>query len=258
MKLLYTLITLVAALGAATTLQAQTLADKLPPDSRWSVHVETGGGLFHGLTTSPAMSSCRVESIWNLGADYQLPKGLHLGGEVGYMRMKWNDTDIVDQTSTIPNYEVNGYLTTLNTRSARMDNRHNARLYQLQLHADYDWMHRRSAQKHIPIHLFTGIGMGYIHAKAQEEGIWAYKEEAISQTDHNLTIYSHAYVEHVSKNSHWNALHLAIPVKAYYDLCPHLSIYAKAEYKVLIFKHSEAPQGLLTASIGLQFHLGAK
>ena len=82
-----------------------------------------------------------------------------------------------------------------------------------------------------------------------------YKEEAISQTDHNLTIYSHACVEHVSKNSHWNALHLAIPVKAYYDLCPHLSIYAKAEYKVLIFKHSEAPQGLLTASIGLQFHI---
>ena len=99
------------------------------------------------------MSSCRVESAWNLGADYQLPKGLHLGGDVGY---------------------------------------------------------------------------------------------------------SHAYVEHVSKNSHWNALHLAIPVKAYYDLCPHLSIYAKAEYKVLFFKHSEAPRGLLTASIGLRFHLGAK
>lgn len=255
MKHLHTLIALVAVICSATGLRAQT-SNALSGLSRWSVQVETGVGLFHGLTTSPSMSTRQVVPIWRLGGDYALHKELHLGGEVGYMRMKWNDTDILDRITSTPNYEVNGYLTTLTTRMARMDNRHNAHLYQLQVHANYDLMHRWPIQQLPQFHLFTGLGIGYIHAKAQEEGIWAYKEEAISQTDQNLTIYSHAYVEHKSQHSRWNALHLTIPVRAAYDLCPHMSLFAKAEYQLMLFKHSQAPRGIVTATLGLQYHLG--
>lgn len=255
--LLHTLITLLAAGWAASALQAQS-ADGTRSLSRWSVQVETGGGLFHGLTTSPSMSRRYVGPTLNLGADYALRPWLRIGGEAGYMHLKWNDIEIQERISTTPNYEVNGCLATLTTRAARMDNRHRVHLYHLQAHADYDLTHLWPARKASPLHLRAGLGAGYLHARAQEEGIWAYKEEALSENDQQLTIYSHAYVEHKSRNNHWNALYLAPSLSAAYDLCPHLTLHVKAEYKLLAINHPEAPTGIATAAIGLQYRFGTR
>ncbi len=253
MKHLPHMTTLVAALCAATTLAAQTIHEQ-KSNSRWSLQVEAGGGVFHGLTSSPSMSMRQVVPTLHLGTTYALDNGVHFGTEVGYLRLKWNDTGILDHTVTTPNYEVHGHLTTLTTRAARMDNRHNAHLYQVKVHANYDLMHRWPVRRLPQFHLWVGIGLGYIHAKAQETGIWAYKEDAISQTDQNLTIYSHAYVEHKSLNSYWNMLSMSVPIRVAYDICPHTSIYLKAEYQLITTGDIELPIGLFTTAIGWQFH----
>ena len=247
------MITLVAALCAATTLAAQTTNEQ-SPNSRWSIQVDAGGGLFHGLTSSHSMSTRLVGPTLHAGATYALNNGVNLGAEMGYLHLKWNDTGILEETSSTPDYEVNGHLTTLTTRAARMDDRHNAHLYQVKVHANYDLMHRWPIRKLPQFHLWAGIGLGYIHAKAQETAIWAYKEEAISQTNQQLTIYSHAAVEHKSCNSYWNMLSMSVPIRVSYDLCPHTSIYLKAEYQLVTTGDIELPIGLFTTAIGWQFH----
>ena len=80
------------------------------------------------------------------------------------------------------------------------------------------------------------------------------KEEAISQTNQQLTIYSHASVEHKSCNSYWNMLSMSVPIRVSYDLCPHTSIYLKAEYQLVTTGDIELPIGLFTTAIGWQFH----
>lgn len=223
------------AFAAGLPLMAQPRSDTLRTHT-WAVGVEAGGGLFHGLHSSEALSRPYATPSVTAGLYHQIAPTWRISGHVGYTYLHWNDK--WPQESHSPTVDA-----------VRFDSRHYAHLLHLDGRVDYDMMRLFLPRKSRAFHLFAGGGAGFMTAWTHHDEIWAYEEtmEASGNAGHN-------YVEYTSHNNRWGAFYLPVHLSAELDLLESLTAKAGIAYKWLPFATSHAPKGMVCTTLGVIYH----
>lgn len=258
-------ITMVAAVMAtATALQAQTYNDTVRTHT-WSVYVQGGGSLYHGMRGAEGSETRKpISPFVGVGVKYNIKPWVRVGLNLEYDMLKSTGKLVSSYTIKDDSYVIKNpqdgktYPAPKETKVDILQDRYTMHYAMADLNADFNIMelwHNRKAQKW---NIWLGVGVGYLHGWSRNTSSVSYSELAVAKSDTYYNVYSHNYLESSSVNEKVDALYIPASLSVEYDITSRWTIGAFGQYKYLPLNKCLTPKGMVNFGAVLRLNFVSK
>lgn len=258
-------LTMVAAVMAtATALQAQTYNDTVRTHT-WSVYVQGGGCLYHGMRGAEGSETRKpISPFVGVGVKYNIKPWVRVGLNLEYDMLKSTGKLVSSYTIRDDSYVIKNpqdgktYPAPKETKVDILQDRYTMHYAMADLNADFNIMelwHNRKAQKW---NVWLGVGVGYLHGWSRNTSSVSYSELAVAKSDTYYNVYSHNYLESSSVNEKVDALYIPASLSVEYDITSRWTVGAFGQYKYLPLNKCLTPKGMVNFGAVLRFNFVGK
>lgn len=258
-------LTMVAAVMAtATALQAQTYNDTVRTHT-WSVYVQGGGCLYHGMRGAEGSETRKpISPFVGVGVKYNIKPWVRVGLNLEYDMLKSTGKLVSSYTIRDDSYVIKNpqdgktYPAPKETKVDILQDRYTMHYAMADLNADFNIMelwHNRKAQKW---NVWLGVGVGYLHGWSRNTSSVSYSELAVAKSDTYYNVYSHNYLESSSVNEKVDALYIPAFLSVEYDITSRWTVGAFGQYKYLPLNKCLTPKGMVNFGAVLRFNFVGK
>lgn len=258
-------LTMVAAVMAtATALQAQTYNDTVRTHT-WSVYVQGGGCLYHGMRGAEGSETRKpISPFVGVGVKYNIKPWVRVGLNLEYDMLKSTGKLVSSYTIKDDSYVIKNpqdgktYPAPKETKVDILQDRYTMHYAMADLNADFNIMelwHNRKAQKW---NVWLGVGVGYLHGWSRNTSSVSYSELAVAKSDTYYNVYSHNYLESSSVNEKVDALYIPASLSVEYDITSRWTVGAFGQYKYLPLNKCLTPKGMVNFGAVLRFNFVGK
>lgn len=258
-------LTMVAAVMAtATALQAQTYNDTVRTHT-WSVYVQGGGSLYHGMRGAEGSETRKpISPFVGVGVKYNIKPWVRVGLNLEYDMLKSTGKLVSSYTIKDDSYVIKNpqdgkaYPAPKETKVDILQDRYTMHYAMADLNADFNIMelwHNRKAQMW---NVWLGVGVGYLHGWSRNTSSVSYSELAVAKSDTYYNVYSHNYLESSSVNEKVDALYIPASLSVEYDITSRWTVGAFGQYKYLPLNKCLTPKGMINFGAVLRFNFVGK
>lgn len=253
-----------AVMATATALQAQTYNDTVRTHT-WSVYVQGGGSLYHGMRGAEGSETRKpISPFVGVGVKYNIKPWVRVGLNLEYDMLKSTGKLVSSYTIKDDSYVIKNpqdgktYPAPKETKVDILQDRYTMHYAMADLNADFNIMefwHNRKAQKW---NIWLGVGVGYLHGWSRNTSSVSYSELAVAKSDTYYNVYSHNYLESSSVNEKVDALYIPASLSVEYDITSRWTVGAFGQYKYLPLNKCLTPKGMVNFGAVLRFNFVGK
>lgn len=253
-----------AIMATATALQAQTYNDTVRTHT-WSVYVQGGGSLYHGMRGAEGSETRKpISPFVGVGVKYNIKPWVRVGLNLEYDMLKSTGKLVSSYTIKDDSYVIKNpqdgktYPAPKETKVDILQDRYTMHYAMADLNADFNIMelwHNRKAQKW---NIWLGVGVGYLHGWSRNTSSVSYSELAVAKSDTYYNVYSHNYLESSSVNEKVDALYIPASLSVEYDITSRWTVGAFGQYKYLPLNKCLTPKGMINFGAVLRFNFVGK
>lgn len=253
-----------AVMATATALQAQTYNDTVRTHT-WSVYVQGGGSLYHGMRGAEGSETRKpISPFVGVGVKYNIKPWVRVGLNLEYDMLKSTGKLVSSYTIKDDSYVIKNpqdgktYPAPKETKVDILQDRYTMHYAMADLNADFNIMelwHNRKAQKW---NIWLGVGVGYLHGWSRNTSSVSYSELAVAKSDTYYNVYSHNYLESSSVNEKVDALYIPASLSVEYDITSRWTVGAFGQYKYLPLNKCLTPKGMINFGAVLRFNFVGK
>lgn len=241
---------------AAATLSAQPVHNDTLRTNTWSLYLHGGvSGAYgaRGADHQYDMDKTTVAPFGELGVYYNLRPWMRLGLGAGYSYMKSNMKDLLTESTSNPDFVLDGHHGTMNIDKVRIQNKNFTNFAFTNFTMGFNLVEIWRTRGCQWFNLWLTEGVGYMHGWNNHASTWAIDENFISD-DHTYDK-THSSITSPVVDSQFDDLYVPVALSMEFDIIPQLTLGVFGQFNHFPKHKEHTPAGMWAAGVTLAFNI---